>query len=84
MKTLIDRTCSRYTEITDKEFYFIMTAADRNKKAMDRTIEEFRGFTYCLNGAREKGIVFGSGAWNIGEIKGKPALKHAYDLGYKI
>jgi multimeric flavodoxin WrbA len=31
MKTLIDRTCSRYTEISNKEFYFILTAADGSK-----------------------------------------------------
>jgi len=34
MKTLIDRTCSRYTEIKDKEFYFIMTAAEYTRQAM--------------------------------------------------
>jgi multimeric flavodoxin WrbA len=28
MKTMIDRTCPRYTEISNKEIYFIMTAAD--------------------------------------------------------
>jgi len=27
MKTLIDRTCARYTEISNKEIYFIETAA---------------------------------------------------------
>ena len=26
MKTLIDRCCARYTEMTDKEFYFIRRA----------------------------------------------------------
>ena len=61
MKTLIDRTCSRYTEINNKEFYFIVTAADNNKQAMTRTIEGFRGFTSCLNGVKEKGIVYGVG-----------------------
>ena len=69
MKTLIDRTCSRYTEIYNKEFYFIVTAADNNKRAMERTLEEFRGFTTCLNGAKEKGIIYGTGAWNVGDIK---------------
>src|ERR1035437_5235449 len=44
MKTSIDRTCSRYTRITNKEFYFIVTAADSNNQAMERTLEEFRGF----------------------------------------
>ena len=39
MKMLIDRTCSRYTEISNKEMYFIVTAADSRKQAMERTLE---------------------------------------------
>jgi multimeric flavodoxin WrbA len=81
MKTLIDRTCSRYTEITNKEFYFIVTAADSSIQAMERTLEGFRAFTSCLSGAKEKGIVYGTGAWNIGEINGKPAMKQAFEMG---
>lgn len=81
MKTLIDRTCSRYTEISNKEFYFIVAAADNSKRAMERTIEGFRGFTSCLNGAKEKGIIYGVDAWNIGDIKGKQAIKEAYVMG---
>jgi multimeric flavodoxin WrbA len=84
MKTLIDRTCSRYTEISNKEFYFILTAADNSKKAMAGTLEGFRAFTSCLNRAKEKGIIYGTGAWHIGEIKGKPAMKEAYDSGKSI
>ena len=84
MKTLIDRTCSRYTEIRDKEFYFIVSAADSSKRAMERTLEGFRGFTSCLSGAKEKGIIYGTGAWNIGEIKGKPAMKEAYEMGKAV
>jgi multimeric flavodoxin WrbA len=81
MKTLIDRTCARYTEISNKEFYFIVTAADSNKRAMERTLEEFRGFTSCLNGSKEKGIIYGTGAWNIGDIKNSEAMKQACDMG---
>ncbi|HOY30733.1 MAG TPA: flavodoxin family protein [Bacteroidales bacterium] len=84
MKTLIDRTVARYTEIRDKEFYFIVTAATRNKKALERTIEEFRGFTSCLNKPAEKGIIYGTGAWEIGDIKKSNAMKQAYDMGKSI
>ncbi|MDD5362235.1 MAG: flavodoxin family protein [Ignavibacteria bacterium] len=84
MKTMIDRTCARYTEISNKEFYFIVTAADNSKPAMKRTIEEFRGFTYCLNGAKEKGIIYGTGAWNKGEIKNSPAYKEAFLIGSSV
>jgi len=84
MKTLIDRTCSRYTEIRDKDFYFIVAAADSSKRAMERALEGFRAFTSCLSGAKEKGIVYGTGAWNIGDIKGKPAMKEAYEMGRTV
>jgi multimeric flavodoxin WrbA len=84
MKTFIDRTCSRYTEINNKEFYFIVTAADSRKKEMERTIEGFRGFTYCLNGAKEKGIIYGLGAYTSGEIKGNDAMQQAYAMGRSI
>lgn len=82
MKTLIDRTVPRYTEISDKVFYFIMTAADPDKAALERTLEGFRGFTEdCLDGAREAGIIYGTGAWQIGEIKNTDAYEQAYQMG---
>lgn len=84
MKTLIDRTVARYTEITDKELYFIITAADTSIPMMQRTIECFRGFADCLNGAQEKGIVYGVGAWNLGEIEGTKAVQEAYEMGKNV
>ena len=84
MKTLIDRTCARYTEITEKDFYFIMTAADGNRRSMERTMEEFRGFTSCLEGAKEKGVVYGNGVWGKGEVIDKPLMKEAFQMGLAI
>jgi len=84
MKTLIDRTCSRYTEITNKEMYFIVTAADSRKQAMERTLEGFRGFTSCLPGANEQGVIYGTGAWKMGDIKGSRAMTQAYEMGKKV
>jgi multimeric flavodoxin WrbA len=81
MKTLIDRTYARYTEIRKKEMYFIMTAAVSRKELLERTLEGFRGFTSCLSGAKEKGVVYGTGAWNMGDIKGSPAMTRAYEMG---
>lgn len=82
LKTFIDRTVPRYTEIRDKDFYFIMTAADTEKANLNRTLEALRGFTEdCLIGAREAGIIYGVGAWNAGEIKATPAYSQAYEMG---
>ena len=81
LKTLIDRTAARYTEVTNKEFYFILTAADSRKETLERTVEEFRGFLSCLDGSQEKGIVYGTGAWGIGEIEGSLAMQQAHEMG---
>lgn len=82
MKTFIDRTVPRYTEIKNKDFYFIMTAADTEKSNLERTLEAFRGFTYdCLEGANEAGIIYGTSAWHKGEIKETPAYNEAYEMG---
>jgi hypothetical protein len=81
MKTLIDRTYARYTELAGKELYFIMTAAVGQKALLERTLEGFRGFASCLDNAMEKGVVYGTGAWKVGEIAGRPAMRQAYDMG---
>ena len=81
LKTLIDRTAARYTEITGKAFYFILTAADGRQASLERTVEEFRGFLDCLDGSCEKGIVYGVGVWGIGDIRGNVAMKQAYAMG---
>lgn len=85
MKTLIDRTVPRYTEMSDKDFYFIVSAADTEEANMERTISGFRGFTEdCLNGAREKGVIYGTGAWDKGEIINTPAMEEAYEMGRNV
>jgi multimeric flavodoxin WrbA len=84
MKTLIDRTYARYTRIRDKDLYFIMTAAVTSKEALQRTLEGFRGFASCLGCAKEKGIIYGTGAWKAGDIKGSKAITQAYEMGKHV
>lgn len=84
MKTLIDRTYARYTEIVGKKFYFIMTAAVKRNDLLERTLEGFRGFTSCLGRASEKGVIYGTGAWNKGDIKNSPAMSQAHEMGKNV
>lgn len=81
MKTLIDRCCARYTEMSGKEFYLIITAAERDRDLMLRTVDTFQGFFDCLERPALKGVVFGLGVWHTGEIEGHPALQEAYETG---
>lgn len=84
MKTLIDRTCARYLEIKDKEFYFIISAAETSIPMMERTIDGFRGFLDCLEGPKERGVIYGVGAWKVGEINDKASMTEAYEMGKKV
>ena len=83
MKVLIDRTVARYATLANKEFYFIATMADGDKALMERTFEGLRGFTDCLPGAVERGVVCGAGAWAKGDIEGSPAMDEAYEMGLR-
>ena len=84
LKTVIDRTFARWTEIKDKEFYYIVTCADEEREAAERTIECFRGFADCVSGAKEKGIIYGTGVYEPGKIKTSPAYAAAYEKGKSI
>lgn len=85
LKTLIDRSCPRYTAISNKEFYFILTAADTNRSAMNRTLESLRAFTEdCLEGSREKGVLLGLGVMERGKVKETPAFREAYEMGKQV
>lgn len=47
LKTMIDRTLPRYTEIRDKDVYFIATAA-AGRRSMERTMDAHRALrTVC-------------------------------------
>lgn len=85
LKTFIDRTVPRYTEIANKDFYYILTAADTDKESLARTVEGLRGFTLdCLPNANEAGIIYGTGAWQIGEIKATKAYTEAFEMGKRV
>lgn len=84
MKALIDRCVARWRDIPDKEFYYIMTAAEDSSTVMDCTLECFRGFAVCLDNAVEKGVIYGKGVYEKGEILDMPAMKEAYEMGKKI
>ena len=81
MKALIDRTLAQWTKLDNKEFYYIMTAADDTDTVMDCTLECFRGFAVCLNGSVEKGVIYGKGVYEAGDVKNTAYLQQAYDMG---
>jgi len=84
MKALIDRTLARWTEVKNKEFYYIVTCADMDKASQETTLACFRGYADCVEGAEEKGVIYGTGVYKPGEVKENPVYKEAYEMGRSI
>lgn len=84
LKALIDRTVARWLEIKDKEMYYIMTAADSDVSSMETTLACFRGYAACVEGAKEMGVIYGTGVYEKGEIAKSDCMTKAYEMGKNV
>lgn len=84
LKAVIDRTVCRWTEVKNKEMYYIMTAADGERSSMETTLACFRGYADCVEGAVERGIIYGTGVYQAGEVKDKDVMREAYEMGKTV
>ena len=49
-----------------------------------RSLDCFRGYADCVEGAKECGVIYGTGVYEKGKIEGTPAYKNAYEMGRKV
>lgn len=84
LKAVIDRTVARWTEVKDKEFYYIVTAADDKKESAETTLNCMRGYADCVEGAKEMGIIYGMSVYEKGEIHNTAAITKAYEMGKRV
>ena len=84
MKALIDRCVARWTNIPNKEFYYIMTAAEDSRTVMGGTLACFRGFAVCLDGAKEMGVIQAKGFYEAGAVRSTRYMKDAYEMGKNV
>lgn len=84
MKTVIDRTVAKWRDIKNKEFYYIMTAAEDGNGVMDCTLECMRGLAACLDGSKEMDVIYGTGVYEAGAIKNTPYMEKAYNMGLNV
>lgn len=85
LKALIDRTVSRWDDFGDfkgTEFWLVVAAADENREMMNATLEGLRGFMRdCMDGSIERGVIYGTGAYEKGDVRSLPAMREAYEAG---
>ena len=84
LKAVIDRTVARWLEVKNKEFYYIATMADESLSSAKTTIDCFRGYADCVEGAVERGIIIGNGVYELGTIKDTPVMNKAYEMGRNV
>ena len=82
LKVFIDRLVPIYTKIK-ADIYIIATQWDDNPDMMEKVIEAIRGCTAdCFEGCEEKGVLYGVGLTEIGDVEKKPEfMATAYEMG---
>ena len=87
LKALIDRTVARWDDFgrfKGTEFWFIVAAEDSNHAMMKATLAGLRGFMRdCMEGTVERGVIYGTGAYEKGAVKNMPVFEEAYKAGKK-
>lgn len=84
LKAVIDRSVARWTEIKNKDFYFIMTAAENEQTTFTGTLACMRGFLECCEGSTEKGLICAGGVYNAGEVTLTDYINQAFDMGKNV
>ncbi len=85
LKAVIDRTVARWTEIANKDLYYIATAAENDEDTLDITLSCFHGFAMCIDGYEEKGTLYGKGVADKGDVLQRPELMQiAYEMGNSV
>ena len=84
LKAVIDRTVARWLEVKNKEFYYILTCADADRASCVTSLACLRGYADCVDGAIEKGVIWGTGVYEKGKIRDKPAMQKAYEMGKAV
>ena len=84
MKIMIALSLPPPRKTTKKNLFFLVPAADPGHSAADETLSGLRGFLKCLPGAQECGVIYGTGAWDKGDIYRHPALDKAYQAGKNV
>ncbi len=85
LKTFLDRCNPLYpSDYKFRDVYFLATAADTGKSAMDGPVKAVQGWVDCFEKARLAGTVFGGGVDAPGQIQGHEALEKAREMGRQV
>lgn len=84
LKAVIDRTVARWTEVKNKELYYIVTMADEELSSADTTVACLRGYVDCIEGAVERGVIIGNGVYEKDAVENTDAMRRAHEAGLGV
>ena len=58
--------------------------ADEEKASADTTLNCFRGYADCVEGAVEKGVLAAGGVYEPGAVRNTSAMAQAYEMGRNV
>ena len=82
LKTVIDRFLPKWQELGGHNVYLIITGHDR-KKGLELVGKELTTIFENL-GNTVRGIIWGEGVWQKGEVTGTKAMNEAYITGKNV
>lgn len=84
LKAVIDRTVARWTEVENKQLYYILTMAEEDPAMSEYAIASLHGYAECVEGAQEKGTLVAYGVYEAGEVRNTSFMNEAYEMGRNI
>ncbi len=51
---------------------------------MDTTLACLRGYADCIEGAVEKGVLYGTGVYEAGAVRQTALMQQAYEMGKNV
>ena len=61
-----------------------MTSAEDSETVMDCGLACMRGLVVCLKNCVERGVIYGKGFYENGEVKNSQAMIDAFEMGNRI
>lgn len=83
LKTLIDRTFPRFSELKGKA-YLIVTAAAPTHDGIEGAVSDYKNFLRMTPELIDSGHIYGLGAWEKGDILTNPAFTQAHEVGKSL
>lgn len=85
LKTMLDRANPLYTaDYRFRDVYLLSAAAVDSESEVSGSVSAIKGWADCFERAELKGMVFGGGVSDPGDIRGHSAIEKAFEAGKNI